>query len=84
MLFFTVSLKEFVFIIRVKDLGGKLVLLMKITSCENKWTVNASRKSCIPVFYFSWVLELDESCWVWIIFLSVSLCFAPYPGCEQC
>lgn len=52
MLFFTVSLKEFVFIIRVKDLGGKLVLLMKITSCENKWTVNASRKSCIPVFLF--------------------------------
>ena len=52
MLFFTVSLKEFVFIIRVKDLGGKLVLLMKITSCENKWTVNASRKSCKPVFLF--------------------------------
>lgn len=57
---------------------GKLVLLMKITSWENKWTVNGSHKSCIPVFFC--VLELDESCWVWIIFLSVSLCFAPLPG----
>lgn len=24
---------------------------MKITSCKNKWTVNASHKSCIPVFF---------------------------------
>lgn len=31
--------------------GGKLVLLMKITSCENKWTVNASHKELHTCFF---------------------------------
>lgn len=33
-------------------MGGKLVLLMKITSCKNKWTVNANNNSCIPASFF--------------------------------
>lgn len=65
MLFFAFSLKEFVFIIRVEDLGGgKLVLLMKITSCKNKWTVNASRKSLHTCFFIlagclSWMRAVE-------------------------
>lgn len=66
-------------------LGGKLVLLMKMTSCGNKWTVNASHKeSRIASGIFSSssrrVLKLDESFWAWITFLCVLLCSAPYSG----
>lgn len=83
---FLPSPREFVFIIQAEDLRGKLVLLMKITSWENKWIAKCQLQrvaTCVSFFFF-WALELDESCWGWIIPLGVSLCFAPYPGCEQC
>lgn len=63
-------------------LGGKLVLLMKITSCENKWTVNASHKELHTCFFFFFcqVLTQDESCLVWIIFSPFVAVFCPLPG----
>lgn len=73
------SLQEFAYY-SCWELRGKIASANENDFLQKQVQMAATKSH---TYILCWVLEVDESCWVWIIFGGISLCFAPYLCCEQ-